>query len=173
MFLLRLRARLDLSHAVNPDARVSQKAGQAAFLPIGGRGGRYYSSEKVTASTLEYRRPREADVPEHVDQLGQSLFAIFVHVEARIIQKAGAAAQADPAVAHVVRNHLRRAIAIAAECAFEIPAGVVEDIAAAPVDELQQSKHRIAETEPITDRLVDLFRTGDAFLHHARRFVHG
>jgi hypothetical protein len=46
-------------------------------------------------------------------------------------------------------------------------------IAAAPVDELQQAQHRIAEAEAVADRLVDIFGAGDAFLHHARRLVHG
>src|SRR5581483_268404 len=66
-----------------------------------------------------------------------------------------------------------RAIALAAERAFEIAAGVIENIAAAPVDEFQESEHRVAEAETVADCLVDLFRAGDAFLHHTRRLVHG
>ena len=88
-------------------------------------------------------------------------------------QKARTAAQADPTVTHVVGDHIRRAIAVAAECALEISAGVVEDIAAAPIDEFEQSEYRVAEAKPVADRLVDLFRAGDAFFHHACRLVHG
>ncbi|MET4518741.1 hypothetical protein ABIB81_008095 [Bradyrhizobium sp. I1.7.5] len=73
---------------------------------------------------------------------------------------------------HIAGNDVRRAIAIAAERAFEIPAGVVQDVAAAPVDELEQSEHGIAEAKAVTDRFVDLLGAGDALLDHACGLVH-
>ena len=111
-------------------------------------------------------------MPEHVDQRRQALFAIGVDIEAGIIEEARAGAQADAAVAHVARNHLGRAIAVAAERALEIAARVIENVAAAPVDEFQQAQHRVAEAEAVADRLVDILGAGDAFLHHSRRLVH-
>ncbi len=117
--------------------------------------------------------PRQSDMPEHIDQRRQPPLAIGVDIEAGIVEEAGAGAQADAAVAHVALDHLRRAVAIAAERALEIAAGVIEDIAAAPVDEFQKAQHRVAEAEAIADRGVDILGAGDAFLHHPRRLVHG
>ena len=112
-------------------------------------------------------------MPEQVDQRREALLAIGIDVEAGIVEEAGAGPHADAAFAHVARDHLRRAIAVAAERAFEIAAGVIENVAAAPVDELQQAQHRVAEAEAVSDRLVDILGAGDAFLHHPRRLVHG
>ena len=111
-------------------------------------------------------------MPEQIDQRREPLLAIGIDVEAGIIEEAGAGAQADAALVHVARDHLRRAIAVAAQRAFEIAAGVIEDVAAAPVDEFQQAEHRIAEAEAVSDRLVDVLGAGDAFLHHPRGLVH-
>ena len=127
----------------------------------------------VRLVAVEHRRPRQPEMPEHVDQRRQALLAIGIDVEAGIIEEAGAGAQADAALTHVARDHLGRAIAVAAERAFEIAAGVIQNIAAAPVDEFQQAQHRVAETEAVADRLVDILGAGDAFLHHPRRLVHG
>ena len=76
-------------------------------------------------------------MPEQLDHRGKALLAIGIDVEAGIIEEAGAGAHADAAVAHVARDHLGRAVAVAAERALEIAAGVIENIAAAPVDEFQ------------------------------------
>ena len=121
---------------------------------------------------LEHRRPGQAKMPEQVDQRREALLAIGIDIEAGIIEEAGAGAHADAALVHVARNHLRRAIAVAAERAFEIAAGVIENVAAAPIDEFQQTHHRVAETEAVADRLVDILGAGDAFFHHPRRLVH-
>ena len=79
----------------------------------------------------------------------------------------------DPPLAHIARDDIRRAVAIAAERAFEIAAGIVENVAAAPVDELEEAQHRVAKAEAVADRLVDVLGAGDAFLDHPRRLVHG
>ena len=134
---------------------------------------RGYGFEMREITDYSHRRPREPKVPEHVDQRRQALLAIGIDIEAGIIEEAGAGAQADAALAHVARDHVRRAITVAAERAFEIAAGVIEDIAAAPVDEFQQTQHGIAKAEAVADRLVDIFGAGDAFFHHPRRLVHG
>src|SRR5205807_533252 len=103
----------------------------------------------------------------------ETLLAVGIDIEPGIIKKAGASAEADAAVAHVARNHLGGTIAVAAECPFEIAAGVIENVAAAPVDEFQQAQYRVAETKTVADRLIDILGTGDAFLHHPRRLIHG
>ena len=112
-------------------------------------------------------------MPEQLHHLREALLAVGIDIEAGIIEKAGAGAHADAAVAHVVGDHLGRAVAVAVQRALEIAAGVIEDVAAAPVDELQQAQHGVAEAEAVADRLVDILRAGDAFLHHPRRLVHG
>ncbi len=40
-------------------------------------------------------------MPEHVDQLGQALFAVGIDIKAGIIQEAGAGSQADAAFLHI------------------------------------------------------------------------
>ena len=116
---------------------------------------------------------RQPEMPEQVDHRREALLAVGIDIEAGIIEEAGTGPHADAAVAHVARDHLRRAVAVAAKRAFEIAAGVIENVAAAPVDELQQAQHRVAETKAVADRLVDVLRAGDAFLHHPCRLVHG
>src|ERR1700736_6684400 len=103
-------------------------------------------------------------MPEQFDHLRKALFAISIDIEAGIIEEAGAGAHADAAVAHVARNHIGPAIAGAAERTYEIAVGIIEDVGAAPVDELQKAQHRVAETEAVADRLVDVLGAGDAFL---------
>lgn len=115
---------------------------------------------------------RQSEVTKQVDHRLQPLCAIGVDVHAGIIEKACARAQPDPAFVHIAGNDVRRPIALAAERAFEIPARVVQDVAATPVDEFEQAEHGVAEAEAVADRLVDLLRTGDAFLDHACGLVH-
>ena len=50
---------------------------------------------------------------------------------------------------------------------------MIENVAAAPVDELQQAKHGEAKAETVFRRLVDVLGRGDAFLDHAGGLVHG
>ena len=92
-------------------------------------------------------------MPEHVDQCREPPFAIGVDIEAGIIEEARASTQADAAVAHVAGDHLGRAITVAAERALEIAAGVIENIAATPVDELEQAKNCKTDAEAVLDRL--------------------
>ena len=53
-------------------------------------------------------------MPEQIDQCREALLAVGVDIEAGIIEEAGAGAHADAAVLHVARDHLGRAIAVAA-----------------------------------------------------------
>src|SRR5262249_26971657 len=39
--------------------------------------------------------------------------------------------------------------------------------------EFEQPQYGVTEAETVADSLVDFFRAGDAFLHHARRLIHG
>src|ERR1700681_5053883 len=90
-----------------------------------------------------------------------------------MVEETGAGAQTDAAFAHIARDDLGRAIAVAAKRALEITAGIIKNVAAAPVDEFQKTEHRIAEPKAVADRLVDILRAGDAFVHHPRGLVHG
>ena len=65
------------------------------------RGARRRAAGRLRLDPIKHRRPRQAEVPEHVDQRCKALLAIGVDVEAGIVEEAGAGAQADAAVAHV------------------------------------------------------------------------
>ena len=97
-------------------------------------------------------------MPQQIHQRREALLAKGVDIHAGIIEETRAGAHADAALFHVARNHLGRAIAVAVQRAFEIAAGVIENIAAAPVDEFQQPHRRIAKAKTIFDRLVDILR---------------
>src|SRR5438270_3415933 len=111
-------------------------------------------------------------MPEKIDQLRKALLAVGIDIEPGIVEKPGTRAQTDAAGAHVLRDYLRRTIAVAAERALQVTARIIENVAAAPVDKFQQAEHRVAEAETVSDSLVDVLGTGNAFLHHPRSFVH-
>src|SRR5882757_5402242 len=96
---------------------------------------------------LEHGLPRQPKMPKQLHQRGEALLAPGVDILAGIVEETGAGAHADTAFLHVARNHLRRAIAVAMQRAFEIAAGIIENIAAAPVDEFQKPHRRIPEAE--------------------------
>ena len=55
----------------------------------------------------------------------------------------------------------------------ERAARVIENVAAAVVDEFENAHGGIAEAQAVARRLVDVFGGGRAFLDEARRLVHG
>jgi len=112
-------------------------------------------------------------MPKQLHQRREALFAPGVDILAGIVEETGAGAHADAAFLHIARDHLGRAIAVAVQRAFKIAAGVIENVAAAPVDEFQEPHRRIAKAETVFDGFVDVLRAGDAFLDHPRGFVHG
>src|SRR3954452_18898309 len=81
---------------------------------------------------IQRRRPRQLEMPQQIHQRREALLAKGLDVHAGIIEEARAGAHADAALFHVARNHLRCAIAVAVQSAFEIAAGVIENVAAAP-----------------------------------------
>src|SRR5258705_4398491 len=101
---------------------------------------------------LEHRRTREPEMPKQLHQRRKARFAPGVDILAGIIEETGAGAHADAALFHIARNHLRRAIAVAVQRAFKMAAGIIENIAAAPVDKLEQTHRRIAESKTVFDR---------------------
>src|SRR6516165_5844906 len=93
---------------------------------------------RTCSASSHHRRPRQSEMPEHIDQFRQALFAVSVDIELGIVEETYARAQPDPAIAHVVRDHVGRPVTIAPECAFQITAGVIENVTAAPINELQE-----------------------------------
>src|SRR5437588_12294582 len=110
--------------------------------------------------TSKNGRPVQPKMPQQCDQRLQPLAPVCFDVEPFIVQKARAIAQAAAAFRHVALDDLGRGIALAAERAGEIAAGVIKNVAAAPVNELQQAEHRKAEAEAELDRLVDVLGAG-------------
>src|SRR5690349_3017987 len=132
------------------------------------------SSDRILgARALQHRRPVEPKVPEQIDERLQPLAAIGFDIKPLVIEKARAVAQTSAPLGHVALDDVRRSIPLIPERAGEVAAGVVENIAAAPVDEFEQAEHREAKAESIFYRLVDILRAGDALFDHARGLVHG
>src|SRR5258708_12462313 len=92
-----------------------------------------------------------------------------VEVEVRVVEKALPGSEADAALPHVALDDLGGGVALAAERLREIAAGIVENVAAAPVDELEHPEHGEAEAEAVLDRLVDFLGRGDPPPHPPRR----
>src|SRR6478672_6489314 len=82
---------------------------------------------------------------------------MVVEVEILVVEKAVPGSEADAAFPHVALDDLGGGVALAAERLREIAAGIVENIAAAPIDELQHPKHGEAEAEAVLDRLAVSF----------------
>src|SRR5260370_41058657 len=97
----------------------------------------------------------EAEKAEHGDQGLDPVRAIGLEVELLVIEKALAGGEPDMALAHVAFDDFGRRIAGIAERLREISTGVVEDVAAAPIDEFEHAEHGEAEAEAVFDRLVD------------------
>ena len=81
--------------------------------------------------------------------------------------------QADPARRHILLDDRRGRITPIVQRAGEIFARVIENIAAAPIDEFEQAQHREAEAEAIFHRLLDILGARHPLFHQASRFVHG
>src|SRR5262245_9179394 len=54
----------------------------------------------------EHRRPRQAELPQHRDECGETLGTISLEVERRVVEEAFAGGEADMAVAHVALDDL-------------------------------------------------------------------
>ena len=74
--------------------------------------------------------------------------AIGVEVEAFVVEEALAGLQPDMALAHVALDDVRRGVARIVERLGEIAAGVIENVAAAPVDELEQAETAKRKPKP-------------------------
>src|SRR5262245_16600785 len=95
-----------------------------------------------------------------------------IKIQARIVEKAATAREAEPALMHVALDDGRGGVALAAQRLGQVAASIVKNVATAPVDELQHAEHGEAEAEAVLDRFVDLLRRRHALLDHARGLVH-
>src|SRR5712692_5908758 len=100
---------------------------------------------------IEHRRSCQTEMPEQIDHCREALLTVGVDIEAGVIEEAGAGPHADAAVVHIAGDYLGCAIAVAAERALEIAARVIENVAAAPIDEFQQAQHRVTESEAVAN----------------------
>src|SRR5882672_526200 len=101
---------------------------------------------------------------EQVDKRLQPLAAIGFDIKPVVIEKPCAIAQTPASLGHVALDDVRRRVALMAERAGKVAAGVIKNVAAAPVDEFEQAEHREAKAESILYGLVDVLRAGDTFL---------
>ena len=65
---------------------------------------RWYVREfcRTYSDSLERRWPRQSKVSQHIDQGGKAPLTIGLDIDPRLIEKAGAGPQADPAITHIV-----------------------------------------------------------------------
>ena len=106
------------------------------------------------------------------DKRLQPFASIRLDIEPLVIEETRPSRSPRRPSRHVALDDLRRGVALAAERAGEIAARVIEDVAAAPVDEFQHAENGETEAEAVLDRLVDVLGACDAFLDHARGLVH-
>ena len=131
------------------------------------------AATEARCGRLQATGSRASPMARSADGKGrQALLAIGGLVDAFVVHESLPGLHADASLAHIRRDDVRRGVTAVAERLDQIAAGVMQDIAAAPVDELEQAEHREAESEAIDDGLVDILRRGDALLHHAGGFVH-
>ncbi|MNT01623.1 hypothetical protein D3C72_1360970 [compost metagenome] len=102
---------------------------------------------------------------EHVAPVGGG-------VAARVVVEAAAALQAQPPFLDHAPDDGRRGVAARIERGRHLAARVVQDVAAAEVDELDHAERREAQAQAVARGLVDFFRCGSAFFDHAGRLVH-
>src|ERR1043165_851696 len=114
------------------------------------------------------RRSCQPEMSEQCHKRLQPFAAIGLDIKPLVIEKPRAIAQPAPSPRHVTLDDLRRGVALSSECLPHIAARVIENVAAAPVDELEHAKRREADAEAVLDRLVDVLRARNTFLDHAR-----
>lgn len=118
---------------------------------------------------------RGAHHPEMIEQLDEGfepLAAIGVDVKGFVVEKTFSSLETDAPLTHVALDDFRRCVALASKRTGEIAAGIKENVAATPVDELEQSENRKTDAEPVLNRLIHVRGAGDALLHQPGGFVH-
>src|SRR3954463_8557378 len=112
-------------------------------------------NEGPSSQSLQNRRLLQLKVLQQIDECRQPSLAIGIDIEPFVIEKAFAGLEADLALGHVAADDLRRGVGVVVQGAGEILAGVIKNIAAAPIDEFQEAQPCEAESEAVFDRLVD------------------
>src|SRR5262245_22397765 len=101
------------------------------------------TENRAAASTD--RRPRETHGTQRRRKSREALFAIGGLVNAFVVHESLPGLHADASFAHIRRDDLGRGVTAVAECLDQIAAGVMQDIAAAPVDEFEKAEYCEAE----------------------------
>src|SRR5262249_29066660 len=107
-----------------------------------------------TRPNLQHRRTGQAEKAEHGHKRLEPVAAVSLKVKPLVVEKALAREEPGPALMHVALNDCRRGIALVAQRLREVPARIIENVTAAPIDEFQHAKHRKAESEAVFNRFV-------------------
>src|SRR5262249_36345989 len=91
---------------------------------------------------------------------------------ARVVEESAAGLGAELIAFHLLRDQPGRPVALVARRPGHERARPVENVDAAPVDELEDADAGVAEAETGADRAIDLLRRGHAFLDQPHRLVH-
>jgi hypothetical protein len=124
-------------------------------------------------TALQYWRAGQTEKAEHGHERLEAFRAVSLKIKPVVIEKALARAQPDPALAHIALDDLGRGVALVTERLREVAARIIENVAAAPIDEFEHAENGKAEAETELERLVDVIGARHALLDHARRLVHG
>src|SRR6185369_16392886 len=91
---------------------------------------------------------------------------------AGVVEEPAPGLRAELVARDLLLDQARRPEAIVAERFGQKAARAVEDVDAAPVDELEDADRRVAESHPGLEGAVDVFRRRDAFLDQTHGLVH-
>src|SRR5206468_2741162 len=115
------------------------------------------------------RLPPALELPEQIAHLRRlERFAPL----ARVVEEAAAGLRAELVARDLLLDQPGRAEAVVAERPGQEAARPMQDVDAAPVDELEDADRRVAEAHAGAKGPIDVFRRRDAFLDQANGLVH-
>src|SRR5258705_11838072 len=115
------------------------------------------------------RAPVATELPEQ----GPHLRALErLALVAGVVEEPAAGLRSELVPRHLLLDQPRGPEAIVAEGRRQEPAGAVQDVHAAPVDELEDSDRRIAPSQAGLERAVDVLGYRHALLASGQRLVH-
>ena len=121
-------------HALRGGARA--KAGSSTHGPRGCR----FAAPRTGSIPIQHRRPCQPKVLQQIHERSQPLLAIGIDVHSGVIEKTLSGAQTDCPRA-MLRAICQAPLAVVMKRLAEIAAGIMQYVAAAPVDEFEQAKH--------------------------------
>src|SRR3974390_1890938 len=108
-------------------------------------------------SIINRRSSSKSQLFQHRDKRLKAVPAIIFDIDIVVAEKTLPRSKADAPFIHIALNDRGCCIAVAAERLGKIVAGVIQDIAAAPVNKFKHAKPCEAKCKTIFNGFVDLF----------------